>query len=278
MTRRESVYQKELYLSEKFNITINQFDVSGELVLPKEGRRLPLIIYVWGSGPTNYKTTIENSQLFREFLECGYAVLLYDKPGSGLSTGEFSPNKLITERTLIARKAIEKVSQHNFIDPEKIGLFGSSQAGYIIPTIIKTTNKVSFAISWSSPMENGIYQSAYQVKEFLRCKGYDVPEASTAEHMYIDRELAKTYKAYLPPAKYLNSIEAVRVELGWGDILNESSFRTLAPNSDDLIDPMELLHDIEIPYLALYGENDKNINPYQAMDAFNHIKNKTATL
>lgn len=34
------------------------------------------------------------------------------------------------------------------------------------------------------------------------------------------------------------------------------------------------LCDTEIPYLALYGEKDKNINPHQALEAFNRLKCK----
>jgi dipeptidyl aminopeptidase/acylaminoacyl peptidase len=151
----ERIMQQHNYSSDHFQLEINQFKVSGELILPPGERTFPLIIYVWGSGPTNYKKT-KSSNTFKLFLESGYAVLLYDKPGSGKSTGKFTPKKLIKERTLIARKIIEKVTQNQQIDANKIGLFGSSQAGYIIPSIIETTPYISFAISWSSPMENGI--------------------------------------------------------------------------------------------------------------------------
>lgn len=47
-------------------------------------------------------------------------------------------------------------------------------------------------------MENSIFQSAYQVREFLRCEGYDEKMASKAEQMYIERELAEIYEDYLP--------------------------------------------------------------------------------
>ena len=267
--------QQHNYSSKPFQMKINQFNVSGELILPLGESTFPLIIYVWGSGPTNYKKT-KSSNTFKLFLESGYALLLYDKPGSGKSTGKFTPKKLITERTLIAGKIIEKVSQNQQIDSNKIGLFGSSQAGYIIPSIIKTTPMVSFAISWSTPMENGVPQSAYQVKEFLICEGYSPIQASKAEKMYIEREMAQTYNEYLLPATYLNNIDPVRDVLGWGDILAESSFKPISVDSDDLIDPKEMLLDVNIPYLALYGENDKNINPIQAIDAFKEIINDRA--
>jgi cephalosporin-C deacetylase-like acetyl esterase len=156
---------------EKMYFSVNDFKISGTILLPDTLKSHPLIIYVWGSGQTNMDAHINKSTILRKFLEDNFAVLIYDKPGSGLSTGTLDPEKLFYHRTTILQKAIETVKKNHYIDTNRIGLYGSSQAAYIIANIFESNEDISFIASWSCPMQNSIDQSAYQIEQFLVCAG-----------------------------------------------------------------------------------------------------------
>jgi hypothetical protein len=76
------------YDREEIRFASGRFELVGDLLTPSGGGRHPVMVYVWGSGPTNRNAHIDNSPILQTFLAGGFAVLLYDKPGSGQSTGE----------------------------------------------------------------------------------------------------------------------------------------------------------------------------------------------
>ena len=254
------------FVQREFNFSTGKFQLEGRLLLPDTLSRHPVILNVWGSGPTRMQHYIRNSKILKKFTDTGYAVVLYDKPGSGDSRGKLPEKQLLYNRAKIARAALEKLKTTPFVDPDRVGLYGSSQAAYVMAFLLEDPRDISFAVCWSCPMENSIEQTAYQIREYLLCAGRDIPLAEKAAQSYKDSKLAGDYSTYLRNAEFLNQIPEVREELGWGKILPPGAWKPLAPDSEELLDPAPVFGKVPIPLLTIYGTLDKNIDPHQAVD------------
>ncbi len=253
------------FVEREFTFSEGNYQLDGRLLLPDTLGRHPVILNIWGSGPTRMEHVIENSEILSMFTEKGYAVLLYDKPGSGASSGRLSEKQLFHDRARIARAALDKLKKSRHVNPERIGLYGSSQAAYVMSLLLENQQDLSFVVCWSCPMENSINQTAYQIQEFLLCAGRDRKMAEHAGRAYINSRLAMDYGAYLQYAALLNQISEVRDELGWGGIAPREAWKPLDRDSGEFLDPARAFRQVSIPVLALYGTLDKNIDPHQAV-------------
>jgi predicted acyl esterase len=88
------------------------------------------------------------------FVDAGYAVLVWDKPGSGDSTGEFDGEQTLTQRAEILVDAIEWLMDESTIDESRLGVWGLSQAGWVMPLALTMTDDISFMIVVSGGAED----------------------------------------------------------------------------------------------------------------------------
>ena len=122
------------------------------LTLPAAPGPFPAVAMVHGSGPA----TREEFQTFGAYLELlGIAVLADDKRGVGESTGVY-PGERATESTVdvLARDAQAEarfLTTLPQIDAKRVGLFGDSQAGWIIPLAASREPAVRFAVAVVGP-------------------------------------------------------------------------------------------------------------------------------
>jgi pimeloyl-ACP methyl ester carboxylesterase len=126
----------------------------------------PAIIMGHGSGSA---TRNSNSSLIEVFLRTGYAVFSWDKPGSGESTGRFSDE--LTQHAEILVRGIRVLAEHPSIDPDRIGLWGISQAGWAMPLAIEQSEIVASMIVVGGGGEDSIEEMAYQVGQKVACDG-----------------------------------------------------------------------------------------------------------
>jgi pimeloyl-ACP methyl ester carboxylesterase len=201
------------------------------------------------------------------FLDIGFACLFYDKPGYGESTGEFTRGRLFEERASILLDAVATLKNHPAVNPKQIGVWGISQAGYVMPKAIVKTKDIAFMIAVSCPGMDSVEQSAYLVEKQVLCEGYDEKEAKKAGRYYRQRARAKTYQEYLEAAEYLAQNPVVS-SMKWGGILSEDRFSPYSPSHQLFFNPVTLLETIKIPVLAVFGENDTQIDPYQGAEAY----------
>jgi uncharacterized protein len=259
------------YDREEVRFTSGRFELVGDLLTPRDTGPHPVIVYVWGAGPTNRNKHIDSSQILNVFLSGGFAVLIYDKPGSGQSVGEFDNHRLFHERATILIDAIGFLKQHAAIDPEAIGLYGSSQASYVMAVALPRTHDVAFMIAWSCPMESSIDQSAYLVRNYVLCDGGSPQDAEAAEQAYRRRGRARSYSEYRESADVLEGIAAIRDGLGWAGIVPEEQFTPADTTSESFLDPGASLASVDFPVLALFAENDRQIDPIQGATAYGRL-------
>lgn len=258
---------------EEISFDAGRFNISGTLLLPEKGNNFPAVVLCWGSGPTDRKYYIENSRTMRTFLKEGYAFFVEDKPGSGESAGEFSSDSIFYERAMILKKEIEILKSHKEINPKKIGIFGSSQAGYVMPLVLNQTDGIAFMIAISCPAMNSLQQSAYLVKMQIICEGGTPEEGEKAEKYFIQRRTAGTYREYLEAAEYLDKQNVIK-DLGWGGIIEEKDFEAADKNNISFFNPTGLMEKVRIPVLAIFGEKDTQIDPLQGMREYKRALEK----
>ncbi len=118
--------------------------------IPVEGSApFPLVVFGHDSGAN---TKNENKDYARRLVENEIAVLRFDKRGVGDSEGVyqrgFADFELLSGDLV---SAVDFVVADSRIDPSRIGLLGSSQAGWIIPMVATRSEHVSFVAILSGP-------------------------------------------------------------------------------------------------------------------------------
>jgi dienelactone hydrolase len=143
-------------------LAVRQFDVrfpsgkatlAGTLTVPPGAGPHPAVVYVSGSGDTLRE---ESHWLDGLFVSRGIAVLAYDKRGVGQSGGVYTGD-LASEETIAtlagdAAAAARFVAAQQGIDKARVGFYGLSQGGWIIPqATVRANGVVSWALIESGP-------------------------------------------------------------------------------------------------------------------------------
>jgi dienelactone hydrolase len=125
------------------------------LDLPRGTGPFPAVVLGHGSGRvTRDQLTWTSSHL----TGLGFAVLRFDKRGVGESTGTFVFVGTKDSPWVFPQLASDVAAGVRFlrtrpeIDSTRIGLFGASQAGWILPLAARDLRDVAFMILWSGPV------------------------------------------------------------------------------------------------------------------------------
>ncbi len=150
--------------------------LDGTIWLPRGSGPFAAIALVHGSGP------VTRDNLFlrgRELARRGIAVLAFDKRGTGRGDVRWE-HATFDDLADDAIAAVEFLRHHPRVDGSRVGLQGSSQAGWIIPIAAARSPDVSFAIVVSgggvAPADQEIYRARAQTVRH----GFAATEADTA--------------------------------------------------------------------------------------------------
>ncbi|MDA1329642.1 MAG: alpha/beta fold hydrolase [Chloroflexi bacterium] len=141
----------------------------GRIYMPISDGPVPGVVMVHGSGR---RTRDESLRLAKLLVEAGFAVLRYDKRGAGDSDGIYSDLLPGNSEALLNRladdviAAVEFLGQQENIDAERIGLFGNSQAGWIMPLAAARSDQIHFAVLLVSPAVSVGEENFYSAKTF----------------------------------------------------------------------------------------------------------------
>lgn len=140
---------------EQVRILSRNVELAATISLPRwESGPFPAIVCVHGSGPRRAQ---DLRIIWRNLVPEGIAVLTYDKPGVGESEGHFeevrtdSSEQQLTMIAIDALACLEYLKKHPLVDPKRVGFFGGSQAGWIIPIACDVQKDVPFSIILSGP-------------------------------------------------------------------------------------------------------------------------------
>lgn len=223
------------------------------------GEPMLVMLMVSGSGPQDRNGELMGHKPFLiwadELARAGFASLRYDDRGVGGSTGASDE---VTTHDLAQDAAIWADYIRTHYPCAKLGLLGHSEGGSIA-FIMAAKKKVDFAIALAGPAEQGAKILAWQLSRRLDLMGYTEQEIATCR---------TTCEQLLTPradGSYRSAAE-LAAEAGLDERLT-SMLKTVEEANNPwlkafcLYDPKADIAQVNIPFLALYGERDKQVNP-----------------
>jgi dienelactone hydrolase len=150
--------RRQDYRTEELRFKSGAVTLAGTLYLPPGNGPFPAMVNVHGSGRATRDDTWPQA-MARVFLDEGVAVFLYDKRGVAESEGDYVPgpaaiNNVSPENlerlASDARAAAATLAARK--DVAKVGLYGISQAGWIMPLAAASSKDVKFMVVASGPL------------------------------------------------------------------------------------------------------------------------------
>jgi len=243
------------------------FELVGDLHEPDGPGPHPAVIIVHGDGPQSRSSTPGTSQILSIFGDAGFAVFAWDKPGSGASTGEFEQGQTLRQRARILADAVAVLEEHPDVDAERIGFWGISQAGWVMPLALELTDSVAFMIVVSGGGEDSIDQLAYQLGQGVVCQGASSETGRLVEEYFPQTAKGTSYDEYLEAMDVLMDVDGWEQFAG-PELKSESEWQPWPAEIDAYFDPMTVVEKTTIPVLAVFGELDRWIDPIQGAAAY----------
>ncbi len=241
----------------------NKVTLSGTLTLPLTEGLHPAVVLLHGSGPESR----EGYRFLADHLaRQGIAALRYDKRGTGSSAGDWHRSTL-EDLAEDALAGVHFLQNHKHIHPERIGLIGTSQGGWVAPIAASRTEDVAFMVLISGACVSPKNQELYRVKHELRYCGFS--PVSVGLRVLI-------YRVELLLAKVFRRIQKV---IPLSTLIPDSVVFALYLDWDH--DPVPVLKRVSCPVLAIFGELDKLVPVKQsaaAMEKAFKDRNKDYTI
>ena len=245
--------------SEAVSFKNGDVTLAGTLYLPQKKGRFPaIVVYHAASGGNRSFSFYEH--LKTSVPSKGFAVLLFDRRGSGSSTGNFASADF-TDLAKDGIAGIEMLRNRDDIDPERIGVWGVSQGGWIAPLAATLSEDISFVVIVSgpgvTPSEQMSFAAGYSIKE----AGY--PKETAAEAFKLRQLVDSYYRGKAEKAKVEKAVEAARKEpwfslayLPRRGVLPDDPQTTKWFQEMDF-DPLPTLARVKVPILVFFGETDR---------------------
>lgn len=258
-------------------ISTGENEISGSLILSEE--ESPLVILVSGSGSKDRDQNIAGFNVFQHLAlrlhNQGYSTFRYDDPGIGRSTG--NPDVTLQEMAGDLTKIIEYIKSQYAENVSDLILFGHNQGG-LVASMASKEEPVDGLILAATPFLTGDKIISNQIRK--------ISEARDISDEIVQQNLEFQEKVY----------EAVRADTGWQAIENELSERLqnqiqelpvehqnalgdMSAFVESQVDrqletaksqwfkswvetePVQLMNDLDVPLLAIFGEKDSQILP-----------------
>ncbi len=226
--------------------------IEGTLICPESQTALPLVILIHGSGfATRYN--VMNEAVF--FNSLGFASFVYDKQGMGVSTGNSGLELSYSEISDIILEISNTLKKHPKIDSSRIGVWGHSEGGWVAPLAASKSKDLNFII-----MSAGPAVSTLELMKQMFIKMAKKQNLSDDDINKIDDYMTR-FKSALMDKDYLKEVRDLIAESEGQDFSNY----VLKPGTNWEINiwrklnqykPKKVLDKIDVPVLALYGEDD----------------------
>jgi pimeloyl-ACP methyl ester carboxylesterase len=259
---------KKEILDFKFEgITLN-----GMLNIPEDTNPKGIVLIVHGSGRTNAIAQEWYSDVRETLVNAGYGTYMWDKIGCGKSGGAFNYNQSVQNSASEVVAAIHTLKKKHIPGSDKIGLWGISRAGWINPMVINQYKDIAFWISVSGV--DGKENFKYLLGQNLRINEHPKDSANIIVGEWLEGAKIshsggsfKTYQEATPNLGknqfWLRFTNGGITEEGYygyqptfmkEELDEETGLQVYIKDFDSI------LSNISCPVLALFGENDMNVD------------------
>ncbi|HEV2668898.1 MAG TPA: alpha/beta hydrolase, partial [Blastocatellia bacterium] len=184
MSARRLQFKREEVMFKNGEITL-----AGTLVLPNTKAPHPVFVRTHGSG-----RALRNIAQGEWLAYYGVAVLTYDKRGSGKSTGDVQQAN-ISDLAGDALVGTQFLKARKDIDPQRIGLMGGSEGGWVVPLAASRSKDIAF-IFVGSPSALSLAETiVYEVGTVGRERGFseeEIKQMKALRGLYNDALLTNT--------------------------------------------------------------------------------------
>ncbi|MEU8522817.1 CocE/NonD family hydrolase [Streptomyces sp. NBC_01216] len=153
--------------------------LDGVLARPERGDGpFGLVVFVHGDGPVDATHETFYRPLWEAFARAGYASLSFSKPGVAGSEGDWLDQSM-EDRARETLAAVAWGRARSDIDGGRVGLWGASQAGWVLPKVAAADPRLQFVIA-VSPAVDWRQQGRYNLLARLREEGASPEETAVA--------------------------------------------------------------------------------------------------
>lgn len=278
-----------LYTTSESQIDAGDHTLFSRLHAPAGRERFPIVVLVTGSGNESELDGAYTRTLARAFTAEGIGVLAYDKRGVGRSTGTYTGNDF---RGLGADAAAVVRHASSLGQADGVGIWGISQAGWIIPYAARQAPDLRFAILVSPGGVNPHEQVAYFLRNQTLQWGLTPEEADAANRMH--RAVALYYAGRGSYRSAQAAVDANRNARWFRGVVTHPYWDEMTPEGR-ILDPAQLRAALRerpgafeiyasrssfenyaqsyralrrVPTLIIYGANDQVIPPVRSQAIF----------
>ncbi|MGB7845957.1 MAG: alpha/beta fold hydrolase [Candidatus Acidiferrum sp.] len=263
-------------VSQEVQFSNGQAHLAGTVYLPETGDHLPGVVVLHHAG-----LPMREAALYRHLKEglptLGFAVLVFDRRGSGQSSGDFKSAdfETLADDAIAGQRALAKVPR---IDPTRIGFWGLSQGGWLAVLAAGRNTSSAFAVAVSAPLVTANEQMQFATSNLLAVRGYSDSDV---------REMLDARKAWIGYLHNTNSRDVAVAALGkseskpWFDLayLPKASQVTTDPEHDASRkklddDPLAAVLKVKVPILFLYGDSDPWVPVAKSVEQLRSLSNQ----
>jgi dipeptidyl aminopeptidase/acylaminoacyl peptidase len=225
-----------------------QGQLTGTLALPDNySGKLGLVLFIHGDGPVDSTHNDGYKPLWEKLASAGYASLSLNKRGIGGSEGNWLSQSM-DDRVTEARQALAWARAQPMIDSDNMGVWGASQAGWVIPKL-SSVEPLAFSIL-VSPAINWLTQGEYNTRRQMEKDGHTGEEiGKQLAHENKIKDLLKAGASYEEYLRLAGTDDNVMEKERW--VFVSTNFRA---------DATEDLKNFKSPVLLLLGEDDIHVN------------------
>lgn len=250
--------KNQSYHVEQVTTVANNISLSGTLIVPGGTGKFPVVVAIPGSQAMNRDDTSPYEE-FHSLISNGVGIFVYDKRGTGLSTGDWQTASF-EDLARDVNVQIDQLKKNSRVDGAKIGVWGFSQGAGIGALAASQSNNIAFVIMQSGGGISSPQAEIYEQVARMQVQKYseaEIKEAVDFMHLQFDAvrsaEGWNKFQAAIPVAK-----EKRWYRYTWGGIPKESwLWKWWIPVVD--YDPSIALKKIKVPVLVLLGSADQYV-------------------
>lgn len=254
----------------------------GDLLLPKGDGPHPVFVVVHGSGAIARDCGGYYVPIWERLLKQGYAVLSWDKPGVGESSGDWKTQSM-SDRTSEVKAALAMVKKRKEIDPKRVSLWGTSQAGYVVPEIVAGGADISSVILVSPAHATLANTVRYELaSEFTLRFVVGVAKEDVKEATAFVQEMLKMADRRAPHKEVVAHIKAAEAKpffkplakagLPTADKFTPELYEKML--KDAALDPRPSLEKMTCPMLVIFASEDKQVDPVAGKKTYEEAAKK----